>query len=397
MPRAFLIILNSVGIGGAPDAAAYGDDGANTVLHIAEARARGGRPLAIPNLAQLGLAHAVELACGVRVPGVAMPASPTGLWGAATERSKGKDTPSGHWEITGVPVTFDWGYFPRTNPAIPPTVSEPLIARCGLPGVLGLCHASGTEVVAELGAEHVATGKPIVYTSANSVLQIAAHEQAFGLDRLYAVCEAARKIVDPLNIGRVIARPFTGTGPENFARTANRRDYSVPPPAPTLLDVASRAGRAVRSIGKIGDIFAHSGTGEIIKASGHPALMAATLDAVAKLPDGGLAMINFVDFDTLFGHRRDVEGYAGALEDFDSMLPRLLDALRPGDSAVLTADHGCDPAAPGTDHTRERVPVLGFSPGMTGRPVGVRETFADIGQSIARHLGLPALAAGRAW
>ena len=241
------------------------------------------------------------------------------------------------------------------------------------------------------------SGKPIVYTSADSVLQIAAHEATFGLERLYDVCKVARLLCDPLNIGRVIARPFLGDTPANFQRTANRRDYAIPPPEPTLLDRVTEAGREVISIGKIGDIFAHCGTGRIVKASGHPALMEAALAALGTLKDGGVAVVNFVDFDMLFGHRRDVAGYADALENFDAMLPRLEAALRPGDLCVLTADHGCDPTAPGTDHTRERVPVLAFGPGIAGGPLGVRDSFADIGQSIAGHLGIAPLTHGKAW
>ena len=389
MTRAFLMVMDSVGIGGAPDAEAYGDAGANTLGHITEACAagRGDRPglrsgaLRIPNLNQLGLgANAVH-----------------GQWGSAREKSLGKDTPSGHWEIAGVPVTFAWGYFPQTSPCFPKTLTDDLIARCQLPGILGNTHASGTEIIAELGAYHMLTGKPIVYTSADSVLQIAAHEGTFGLERLYDVCKIARALVDPMNIGRVIARPFDGSGPTRFQRTANRRDFSVPPPEPTLLDRITEAGRAVVSIGKIGDIFAHRGTGTVVKASGHPALMEATLEAVRTLPDGGLAFTNFVDFDSLFGHRRDVPGYADALEKFDALLPRLICAFRPGDLAILTADHGCDPTWPGSDHTRECVPVLAFGPGVPACAIGMRDSFADIGQTIARHLGIAPLAHGAAW
>lgn len=399
MTRALLIIMDSVGIGGAPDAGVYGDAGANTLGNIAAACAagRGDRaglragPLQLPNLAALGLGNAVPLAS---VP----PAErPSGRYGVAREKSKGKDTPSGHWEICGVPVTFDWGYFPHTIPCFPKALTDALVARSALPGLIGNKHASGTEIIAELGTEHMRTGKPIAYTSADSVFQIAAHEGTFGLERLYEVCEAAFELTAPLNIGRVIARPFVGTTPADFKRTGNRRDFAIPPPAPTLLDVACGAGRDVVSIGKIGDIFAHRGTGRVVKASGHPALLAATLDTLAMLGEGGFAMVNFVDFDMLFGHRRDVPGYADALEKFDAMLPAISAALRPGDLPILTADHGNDPTAPGTDHTRERVPVLAFGPAIAGGAIGERETFSDIGQTIAAHLGLPPLAHGKSW
>ena len=391
MTRAILVILDSVGIGGAPDAQRFGDEGANTIGHIAERV-----ELKLPNLASLGLAEAAELASGVRPRGFAR-VPIRGRWGCGIERSNGKDTPSGHWEIAGAPVTFDWGYFPRTIPAIPKQVTDPLIARCSLPGVLGNKHASGTEIIAELGEEHMRSGKPIIYTSADSVLQIAAHEQAFGLERLLEVCRVARELTLPLKIGRVIARPFTGTDRTNFVRTPNRRDFSITPPEPTLLDRLTSAARDVVSLGKIGDIFAHQGTGREIKAAGNEALFDTLLSALAGLADGGLIVVNFVDFDMQHGHRRDVAGYAKALENFDRRLPELLQKLRDEDLLVITADHGCDPTWRGTDHTRECVPILLFSPGIEPGTIGRRETFADIGQSIAKHLAIAPLAHGIAW
>jgi len=404
MSRALLVIMDSVGIGGAPDAADYGDPGSNTLGNIIRACASGkcdlsglrSGPLKIPNLSGLGLESAIKLASPLTLSPLSVEVRGS-RWGAAAERSRGKDTPSGHWEIAGVPVTFEWGYFPHTVPCFPKVLTDALSSRCNLPGVLGNKHASGTEIIAELGVEHRATGKPIVYTSADSVFQIAAHEGTFGLERLYDVCKVAFELCAPHNIGRVIARPFTGDTPAHFQRTANRRDFAVPPPEPTLLDAATAAGREVVSIGKIGDIFAHRGTGRIVKASGHPALMEATIETLGTLKDGGLAVVNFVDFDMLFGHRRDVAGYADALEKFDAMVPRLFSALRPGDLAVITADHGCDPTAPGSDHTRECVPVLAFGPGVAGGTIGLRDSFADIGQTIAMHLALAPLAHGKAW
>lgn len=396
MPRAFLLVLDSVGIGGAPDASAYGDEGADTVGHVAERRALAGKRFQIPNLSRLGLGHGCEAATG-QFPAGLERSDPRAAWGCATERARGKDTPSGHWEIAGVPVDFDWGYFPDTIPTFPASFTEPLIRRGGLPGILANRHASGTQVIDDFGGEHVESGKPIIYTSADSVIQIAAHETRFGLQRLYDLCAIARELADSLNVGRVIARPFLGSAELGFMRTANRRDYSVPPPAPTLLDHATGLRREVITIGKIGDIFAHRGTGTSLKAAGNPALFDLTLASVAELGDGGLVMANFVDFDTEFGHRRDAEGYAGALESFDARLPAFMDALRPGDLAVITADHGCDPTWRGTDHTRERVPVLAFGPGVEPRSIGIRESFSDIGQTIARHLGLKPLAHGVAW
>lgn len=392
MTRAIVAVLDSLGLGGAPDAAVYGDDGANTLGHIADARASAGRPLLIPNLAALGLVRAGETACGRALP--IAPVALTGAWGHAREVSRGKDTPSGHWELMGVPVTTDWGYFPPDHPSVPEAITSALIRLCDLPGILGNRAVSGTTVLEELGAEHVRTGKPIVYTSGDSVLQIAAHEQAFGLDRLYALCRTARTLVDRWNIGRVIARPFATAADGRFERTRGRRDYAMPPPAPTLLDIAAGDGRAVIGVGKIADIFAGRGVTEVVHAHGNAEVMDAVLDALARAPDGALIMANFVDFDTLHGHRRDVDGYADALEAFDRRLPELVRALGAGDLGVLTADHGNDPTAPGTDHTRECVPVLAFGPGITPREIGPRSSFADVGASVAAHLGLPPPAHG---
>lgn len=395
MPRALIIVLDSVGIGASMDAARYGDAGADTLGHVAEWFAERGLPFALPNLDRRGLGAALRASTGRLPPGSSADEPIAGRWGFAVETSKGKDTPSGHWEIAGLPVTFDWGYFPHTVPCFPRDLTDALIREGGLPGILGNRHASGTEIIADLGAEHLTTGKPILYTSADSVLQIAAHEEVFGLDRLHALCVIARRLCDPLGIGRVIARPFTGTDPARFVRTGNRRDYVVPPPAPTLLQAASEAGRQVITVGKIGDIFAHVGTGEVLKATGNAALGERTLEGLARLADGGLLMANFIDFDSLFGHRRDPEGYGRALMAFDAWLPALTAVLRPGDLCILTADHGCDPTYPGTDHTREHVPVLAFGPDLPAGPIGRRESFADIAATAAAHLALTWTGAGR--
>ncbi|MBO6640048.1 MAG: phosphopentomutase [Roseitalea sp.] len=401
MARAILVVLDSVGIGGAPDAAAFGDEGANTVGHIIDHAAAGKAdngdrhgPLHCPNLARLGFFHAVELASGHPGAAALKPDRVAGFWGAAQEVSHGKDTPSGHWEIAGVPVLFDWGYFPHEVPAFPQALLDAIHAKAGLDGSLGNRHASGTEIIAELGEEHLRTGLPIFYTSADSVFQIAAHETRFGLDRLYALCETVRTLVDDLNIGRVIARPFVGDDVGTFERTGNRRDYSVPPPAPTLLDRTVAAGGRVIAVGKIGDIFAHQGVSEVRKASGNAAIGETTLKAIDDAGDGDLVFANFVDFDMLYGHRRDVAGYAAALEAFDRFLPQLTGRLRDGDLLLITADHGCDPTWSGTDHTRERVPVIGCGPGLAATSVGIRPTFADIGETIADHLGIGADADG---
>jgi phosphopentomutase len=387
MSRAFLLVMDSVGIGGAPDASKFGDQGSNTLGHIAESM-----NLKIPNLVSLGLAQALKAASG-SAHGLDANAVQTGSWGYATEVSQGKDTITGHWEMAGVPLQFAWGYFPHTIPAFPQSLLDQIIVRGKLPGLLAMCHASGTQVIEDFGEEHVRSGKPIIYTSADSVVQIAAHEESFGLQRLYDVCKVARELTYDLNIGRVIARPFIGTTAKNFTRTGNRKDYAVLPPLPTLLDVLSKAGRDVISIGKIGDIFAHSGTGKEFKVSGNDALMTATLDQMDGLADGGFLMTNFVDFDMEFGHRRDAVGYGGALEKFDAQLPGVLRKLRRDDLLIITADHGNDPTWRGTDHTREAVPILCNQTFSIGR----RDSFSDIGQTIAGWLKIPALKSGVAF
>jgi phosphopentomutase len=404
MPRVILCVLDSFGIGGAPDAAEYGDTGANTLLHIAEACAdgRGDQsglrqgPLHLPNLDAFGLGAAGELASGRLAPGLSrMPRG--GRWGVGHEVSRGKDTPSGHWEIAGVPVPFEWGYFPKTEPAFPPELIATLIEKAGLPGILGDRHASGTIVIAELGEESIRTSKPIIYTSADSVLQIAAHEGHFGLERLYRLCETAFALTSPLRIGRVIARPFIGETAQTFKRTGNRRDFAIPPPEATLLDRAKEAGRQVFAIGKISDIYATRGVTHKLKATGNMKLFDATLDAMEMAPDGALIFTNFVDFDQEYGHRRDVPGYAEALEAFDARLPEIISKLRADDLVILTADHGNDPTWAGTDHTREAVPILCFSPGLSPAEIGIRSSFADIGESVARWLGLDAGPHGRSF
>jgi phosphopentomutase len=391
MSRAFILVMDSFGIGASADADTFGDGGADTFGHIAA-----DRPLTLPNLARLGLGRAAAASTNTPALDLGFDGDVTGAWGYAVEQSRGKDTPSGHWEMAGLPVPFDWGFFPRTTPCFPEALIERLVDRCDLPGILGNCHASGTEIIADLGAEHIRTGKPICYTSADSVLQIAAHEEHFGLARLYDLCAVAKAEVDALNIARVIARPFLGSDAASFKRTANRRDLTTPPPGETLLDRLTDNSGAVISVGKIADIFAHRGITRTVKAPDNMALFDALLVEAGTAPDHSLVFINFVDFDMLYGHRRDVPGYADALETFDARLPEFEAAMRPGDLALITADHGCDPTYPGTDHTREHVPVLFFGPGIAAGDLGQRDSFADMGQTIAGHLGLAPLKHGKA-
>jgi phosphopentomutase len=397
MKRIFILLLDSFGIGALPDAKDFGDEGANTFLHIKEyclqgkADTKGIRqgPLKIPNLDRLGLSVAAAL--GTNNSNV----TPTGLYGYANEISHGKDTSSGHWEIAGVPVLFKWGYFPE-YPSFPEKLVTDLIKEAKIPGILGNCHASGTEIIKQLGDEHVQTGKPICYTSADSVFQIAAHEESFGLEHLYEICKIAFKLVEPYKIARIIARPFLGTS-GNYYRTENRHDFSIPPPNLTLLDKLVAAGGTTIAIGKIADIFAHRGISKQVEAHGHDEIFAAVCDAVKSAPNRSLTFANFVDFDMKYGHRRDVAGYAHALEQFDAGISHFEKLMHPGDIAVITADHGCDPTFKGTDHTREYIPILVFGPGIKSGFIGKRDTFADIGQSLAKYLDLELLQYGKSF
>lgn len=404
MSRAFLLVLDSLGVGGAPDAPSFGDAGADTLGHIADRCAAGDADraglrsggLRLPHLASLGIGESCRSATGRIVPGLEVSRWSQGRAGCAAEVSTGKDSQSGHWEIAGAPVEFDWGYFPRRQPCFPPHIIETLCERSGLDGILGDRHASGTQIIEELGAEHLRSGRPICYTSGDSVFQIAAHEEAFGLQRLYDICEIARELLDRLRIGRVIARPFVGE-PGRFSRTSHRRDYGVAPPPSTLLHRARAAGREVVSVGKIGDLFCHHATGKELKAPDNQGVFDRTIEAAARLGEGGLLLANFVDFDTLYGHRRDTAGYAAALEAFDARLPELMQTLREGDLVVITGDHGCDPTWSGSDHTRECVPVLAFGrqaraalqSSVPPASLGRRASFADIGATLAMHLHLP--------
>lgn len=399
MSRAFVIVIDSVGIGGAPDADTFfngtlPDTGANTLGHIAQACAAGlaedGRtgPLQIPTLNAMGAGAAMALSTGLDL---GWPA-PTGAYGVATQVSRGKDTPSGHWELAGVPVPWEWHVFPNTHPAFPQAVTARICALAGSDGILANCHASGTQVIDEFAAEHIRSGWPICYTSVDSVLQIAAHEEHFGLERLLTLCEALAPMLHDMKVGRVIARPFLGED-GHFARTPNRHDYAIATPGPTLCDWVHEAGRSVQAIGKIGDIFSMRGIDEVRKGE-DARLMEHLADLIETAPDGGLVFANFVEFDSLYGHRRDISGYARHLEWFDAALGALLPKAKAGDLLCVTADHGNDPTWAGTDHTRERVPVLihGLGPRKLGHMA-----FVDVGATVAAHLGVTAQGKGRSF
>lgn len=394
--RAIILMMDSFGIGGAPDAQHYGNAGANTLGHIATLYPQ----LQIPNLRALGLLEAAKDASGFYPAlGVQKKAqlSIGAKFGHAREMSVDKDTVSGHWELAGLPNLKGWGHFPPHYPAFPQQLTDALIKQGLIPGILGNKAASGTEIIQELGDEHIKSGKPICYTSADSCFQIAAHEEYFGLERLYHLCEVAYELVQPYHIGRVIARPFIGKKVGEFVRTPRRKDYAAQPFGETLLDKLKAAGHEVIAIGAINDIYAHQGISKEVHAAGLEALWDATLSELKTAPSGSLIFTNFEDFDMLYGHRRDVAGYAQALEYFDSRLPEIIPLLGENDRVFITADHGNDPSYTGTDHTREQVPVIMFGHGVSQENIGQRETYADIGQTIAEFMGIGTLDYGRSF
>jgi phosphopentomutase len=366
--------MDSVGVGALPDAEAYGDEGSCTLGNLAAAV--GG--LRLPQLGLLGLGNIIPIA------GVAPAPEPRAAHGKMQERAAGKDTTSGHWELMGVTLTRPFPVFPN---GFPPEVIAPFEAQTGRK-VIGNKAASGTEIIEELGSLHMSTGSPIVYTSADSVFQVAAHEEIIPVTELYRICEIARRILTgEYAVGRVIARPFVGS-PGHFQRTSRRHDFSLPPPAPTLLERLSETGHQVIAVGKVSDIFAGRGITCSVAASGNKEIAAAALDAFRGL-DNGLAFATLGDFDTLYGHRNDAAGYAHALEEFDKFLPQVLNQLRNGDLLAITADHGCDPTTPSTDHSREYVPLLLAGPQVHPIDIGTRSTMADLGATLAFLFGVP--------
>ena len=393
MARVFLVVMDSVGIGGAPDSEFYFNDGvpdtgSNTLLHIARACADGlandGRqgPLYLPNLTKLGIGSALNLACNEYAPN--LDAASEGTWGSAQETSHGKDTPSGHWELAGLPVEWDWHFFPETDPTFSDELVKLFCHASESPQVLGKCHASGTQIISELGLKHCQTGWPIFYTSSDSVVQIAAHEKTFGLGKLLSICEKLSPTLHKLGVGRVIARPFLGQSETGFYRTGNRRDYAVLPPKPVLTNWVQQAGHPVIAIGKIGDIFSMQGIDQVLKGT-DKSLMKHLSNQVSLAPEDSFIFANFVEFDSHYGHRRDVTGYACALEWFDKEIGPILCKLRANDLMIFTADHGNDPTWIGTGHTRERVPVLcaGLGSGELGQI-----QFQDVANLVLNHLDI---------
>lgn len=399
MKRVFIMMLDSFGIGAGDDAEKFGDKGSDTLGHIAQYCAEGKADnqqrqgeLKLPNLEKLGLGLAAQQSTGNLPQSFQSQPHLIGGYAYAQEISSGKDTPSGHWEVAGVPVLFDWGYFPEHQNSFPQELLDRIVEKSGIPGYLGNCHSSGTVILDQLGVEHIQTGKPIFYTSADSVFQIACHEETFGLEKLYELCQIVREELEGYNIGRVIARPFIGNEVGEFQRTGNRKDYAVEPPSATVLQklVNEKQGEVV-SIGKIADIYAHTGITQKVKATGLPELFDKTLVEVKRAGNNTIVFTNFVNFDSDFGHRRDVAGYANALEYFDARLPELLELVTDDDLLIITADHGCDPTWTGTDHTREHIPVLLYGANVPKQFLGKRNTFADIGQTIANYFGLSSM------
>ena len=386
MGKVVILMMDSFGVGGAKDACLFGDEGANTFFHIQEKY----KELEIPNLEKLGLAKVLEMASGKKccLKKSKAQVSLGCKFGVLREKSRGKDTISGHWEMAGVPVFEEFGHFKLDYPSFPNEMIEKICKRGEIEGILGNKAHSGTVIIQELGEEHLETMKPIFYTSQDSNLQIAAHEEKFGLERLYKLCEIAFEEVRPYNIARVIARPFVGKKSGEFVRTKNRKDYAVEPCGKTVLEKVKESGRDVIGIGKIPDIFAHIGFTKEVKASGLEELWNKTLEEIKALQGDGIVFTNFVDFDMNWGHRRDVVGYAEGLQYFDKRLVEIEEVLGEDDICFITADHGCDPTFCGSDHTRECVPVLMFGRKVRDENLEIRDGFSDIAETIALYFGV---------
>ncbi len=371
--RFVILVADSAGCGEMPDAADYGDAGSDTIGNTS--RAVGG--LSLPNLGRMGLGRLTSIA------GVPPEPSPRAFFGKMAERSKGKDSITGHWEMMGIVLSEPLALFPG---GFPPEIVEPWVKAIGVPGVLGNRAASGTVIIEQLGEEHQRTGKPILYTSADSVFQVACHEETVPVERLYEWCRTARRQLDPWRVARVIARPFVGTA-GSYRRTYNRKDFAMAPPARTVLERLADRKLPVIGVGKIPDIYDRKGITEEVHTEGNADGLRKTEQILERM-DRGLLFVNLVDFDMLYGHRNDAPGYAHALEELDGFMPRLVEKLRPGDVLVLTADHGCDPTTPSTDHSREYVPLLVYAPGRGGGALGVRSSFADLGCAVGEFFGI---------
>ncbi|WP_367670503.1 phosphopentomutase [Sodalis-like secondary symbiont of Drepanosiphum platanoidis] len=405
MKRVFILILDSFGIGSSADAIKFGDLGSNTLGHISEycqnefLNKKRKNILKLPNMVKLGLLKVLKKSSGIfPIIGKNKKSNIVGAYSYAQEISSGKDTTSGHWEISGVPILNNWGYFIKNKNSIPKKILNKIIIDYNLPGFLGNCHASGTDIINKLGIEHIFSKKPIIYTSKDSVLQIACHEKFFGLKNLYNLCKITRKILTDgnYNIARVIARPFLGNKPGEFERTKNRLDISMIPPEETVLQkfINEKNGNVI-AIGKISDIYANVGITKKILSTGTKDLFQSTINEIDKSKNNTLILTNFVDFDSLYGHRRDVYGYAKELEIFDSLLPKLIKKIKSKDMLIITSDHGCDPTWHGTDHTREYIPILIYGLNIKPGFYGKRKTFADIGQTVANYFNLSPMKYGQ--
>ncbi|MCA2004737.1 MAG: phosphopentomutase [Ignavibacterium sp.] len=376
MNNFIVIILDGVGVGELPDADLYGDKGSNTLANISKAL----KGIQLPNLQKLGLGNIIP------IEGIHPVPKPLASFGKMLEVSKGKDSTTGHWEIAGLKIEFDFDYFPN---GFPDEIIRKFIELTGVKGVLGNKPASGTEIINELGDEHIRTGFPIVYTSADSVFQIAAHEEFFGLENLYRICEITRNqiLIPPLVVGRVIARPFIGSN-GNYTRTTNRKDYSLDPPSKTVLDYLQMHGINTIAIGKINDLFNHRG----INVSEHTKTNSdgmKTLLEYASIVSSSFIFVNLVDFDVYFGHRNDPQGFYNALKEFDNFIPTLLNVMGDNDRLIITSDHGNDPTTPSTDHSREYVPLLYFGKNKKANDLGIRKTFSDVGKTVAEYFQIP--------